>query len=38
MKQTCIERYGVDHNFKIPGMKEHIKETWIEKYGCENPM
>ena len=33
-----MERYGVDHNFKIPGIKEHIKETWIEKYGCENPM
>jgi hypothetical protein len=29
--------YGVDFTRRIPGVDEKIKQTNIEKYGCENP-
>lgn len=36
-RDTCIERFGVDSNFKNPESLEKRKATWIEKYGCEHP-
>lgn len=38
MKQTCLQKYGVEHNFKIQGLRETIKQKWIDKYGYDNPM
>ena len=35
-KKTFLEKYGVNHNSKIPEVKEKKKETWLEKYGVEN--
>ena len=36
-KQTLLERYGVDHNFKIPEVIEHRKQYFLDKFGFENP-
>jgi hypothetical protein len=36
MKQTNIQRYGVESIFLIDEMKEKIKQTNIEKYGCSS--
>lgn len=36
-KQTMLERYGVDHNFKSPEIQENIKLTLKERYGVDNP-
>ena len=36
--KTLIEKYGVDHNFKIPGVKEKRRNTWIENLGVDNPI
>jgi hypothetical protein len=36
MKQTCLEKYGVDNPFKNEEIKEKIKQTNLEKYGVEN--
>ncbi len=36
-KQTLLQKYGVDHNFKIPEVIEHRKQYFIEKFGFENP-
>lgn len=36
-KQTCLEKYGVDHNFKLPSCKEKSKQTSLQKYGTEYP-
>lgn len=38
VKQTVLEKYGVDNVFKSPEIKEKIKETNLIKYGRENPM
>jgi hypothetical protein len=34
---TLKEKYGVDHNFKIPQIAQKRKETIKSKYGSENP-
>lgn len=36
-KKGFIDKYGVDHNWKIEKVKEDRKKTWLEKYGFENP-
>jgi len=36
-QKTLKERYGVDHNFKIPSVVYKRKETLHAKYGYENP-
>ena len=33
-KQTLLERYGVDHPFKLT---KKLKVTWLKKYGVDNP-
>ena len=35
IKQTCIEKYGVDNYSKTKESKEKIKQTCLEKYGVE---
>ena len=36
MKNTCQERYGVNHYFQTDDFKEKVKQTCLEKYGVEN--
>lgn len=36
-KETLLRNYGVDHNFKIPGMNEKKRQNWIERYGVAHP-
>ena len=36
MKNTCIERYGVDNSSKSKIIKEKIKNTCIKKYSVDN--
>ena len=38
VKQTCIERYGVEHHFQSQEAKDKYKQTCIERFGVENPM
>ena len=38
IKQTNIERYGVDNVFKSKLIQDKIKQTNIERYDCENVM
>lgn len=35
IKQTCLEKYGVDNPAKAFVVKEKIKQTCLEKYGVE---
>jgi very-short-patch-repair endonuclease len=32
-KETMLERYGVEHGFKVPEFVERAKQTMLEKYG-----
>ena len=36
IKQTCIERYGVDNVFKCDDIKKKVEQTCIERYGTVN--
>ena len=36
-KQTCLERYGVEHSFQNTEVQEKIKQTCRERYGVEHP-
>jgi hypothetical protein len=36
IQQTCIDRYGVDHNFKSSQVKEKTKSSILAKYGVEH--
>ena len=36
-KETCLAKYGVDHNFKTKESQEKRKNTFIKKYGYEYP-
>lgn len=36
-KQTCLEKYGVEHTLQRTDIRDKIKETCLEKYGVENP-
>ena len=38
MKQTNLERYGVENPFQSEQIKDKIKQTCLEKYGVENAM
>jgi flagellar hook protein FlgE len=37
MKQTVIEKYGVDHPWKNKQVQEKKKQNFITKYGTEHP-
>ncbi len=36
-KETCIERYGVDHTFKVPEFQKKREDSYLKKYGVNNP-
>lgn len=36
-EKTLMEKYGVDHNSKIPFVSEKKKKSYYKKYGVENP-
>lgn len=36
-KQTCLEKYGVDHARKSIHVQEKQKQTNLERYGVDNP-
>ena len=38
IRQTCLEKYGVDNPFKSKEMQNKIKQTNLEKYGFEHAM
>ena len=35
-RNTCIERYGVNHPLKNKEIRDKIEETNLNKYGCKN--
>ena len=35
IKQTCLEKYGVDNLLELSEIREKIKQTCLEKYGVE---
>jgi hypothetical protein len=37
VKETCLERYGVEFYLQSEDIKEKTKETCLKKYGVENP-
>ena len=37
-RNKCLEKYGVDHPYKLDEFKEKRKQTNLEKYGVESPM
>lgn len=37
-KETLQKQYGVDRICDIPGLRDKIGQTNLEKYGCKNPM
>jgi hypothetical protein len=37
IKQTCIDKYGVDCVFKAPEVDRKRQKTWQDKYGG-NPL
>lgn len=37
IKQTCLEKYGVDSPFKSKKIKDKIKKVCLEKLGVDNP-
>ena len=36
VKETCLQKYGVDNPAKSKIAKEHYKQTCLEKYGYDN--
>ena len=36
-EKTLMERYGVDHNFKIPAIAQKRKDAIITRFGVDNP-
>jgi len=36
-KETNLQKYGVENNMYIIGVREKTKKQWVEKYGFENP-
>lgn len=36
IKNTCLEKYGVQNPYQITFVKEKIKKTCLERYGVEN--
>ena len=37
IKQTCLEKYGVDSPLKSEKIRNKCKQTCLEKYGVDNP-
>ena len=37
-KQTCLEKYGVEHLSQSEQIRNRSKQTCLERYGVENPM
>jgi len=38
IKKTLLEKYGVDHNWKISEVKDAKKANYQKKYGVDNPL
>lgn len=36
-RKLFLEKYGVDHPWKLEEVKERRKKTWLKNYGVENP-
>lgn len=36
-KETMMERYGVDHTFKVPEFQAKREQSFLNKYGVDNP-
>lgn len=37
-KQTCLDRYGVEHQMHVDEVKAKVKTTNLERYGVEVPL
>lgn len=37
-KKTCLERFGVEHHWQLPEIREKMIDTFMENYGCDHPM
>lgn len=37
MKQTCLEKYGVDCTLKDKNIKNKTIHTWLLNYGVSHP-
>lgn len=37
IKNTCINKYGVDNVNKLEKIKEKKRKTWKDNYGCDSP-
>jgi len=37
IKQTCLDKYGVEHFFSLDEVKDKKVASYIEKYGVDNP-
>lgn len=37
IKQTCLDRYGVENPFQVNEFKQKTKQTNLDRYGVENP-
>ena len=37
IKETLMDKHGVDHSSKIEGVVDKRKQTWKKKYGVDNP-
>jgi hypothetical protein len=37
IKQTCLEKYGVEHYFSLDKIKSKKINSYLEKYGVDNP-
>lgn len=37
IKQTCLQKYGVEHFFSLDKIKEKKVNSYLEKYGVDNP-
>lgn len=38
LKNTCLERYGVEHNWSSPELRENCYKTTKERYGVEHAL
>ena len=37
IKNTCINKYGVDNVNKLEKIQEKKRKTWKDNYGCDSP-
>ena len=36
LRSSMVEKYGVDHNSKLPDFRKKVKQTKLERHGSEN--